>query len=180
MVDGLAAPAGLVRRGERTRAAVMAVLDEVLDPEVPVLSVVELGIVRDVEIDSDAVTVVVTPTYSGCPAVKVIEDDILAALRLHGYADAAVRTTFSPPWTTDWIGDAAKEKLRAYGIAPPTRTVAADAFVPLLRRRVAEPVVCPYCGSADTAVRSEFGSTACKSMHYCDACRQPFEAFKPF
>ena len=157
----------------------MAVLGEVLDPEVPALSVVELGIVRDVELAPDAVTVVVTPTYSGCPAMKMIEDDILAALRGHGYPDARVRTTFSPPWTTDWMTDEAKEKLRAYGIAPPGRAApAAGELVPLLRRAPAAPVACPFCGSPQTSLRSEFGSTACKAMHYCDACHQPFEEFK--
>ena len=156
----------------------MAVLDEVLDPEVPVLSVVELGIVRDVELAGGAVTVVLTPTYSGCPAMKTIEDDVLAALRAHGYADARVRTTFSPAWTTDWMTDEAKAKLRAYGIAPPRPTNSGDGFVPLLRRRAADPVACPYCGAPETALRSEFGSTACKAMHYCNACQQPFEEFK--
>ena len=156
----------------------MAVLRGVLDPEVPALSVVELGIVRDVEFDGDAPTVVVTPTYSGCPAMQMIEDDILAALRAHGYSGARVRTTFSPPWTTDWMSDEAKEKLRAYGIAPPGRAVAENEFVPILRRAPAESVACPFCGSANTVLRSAFGSTACKAMHYCDACRQPFEEFK--
>jgi ring-1,2-phenylacetyl-CoA epoxidase subunit PaaD len=162
----------------RTRDAVLRVLDDVLDPEVPVLSVVELGIVRDVEIIGDAVTVVVTPTYSGCPAIKVIEDDILAALRAHGHGDARVRTSFAPAWTTDWIGDEAKAKLRAYGIAPPGPAEDDGGLVQLLRRRTVEPTPCPYCGSARTTLRSEFGSTACKAMHYCDDCRQPFEGFK--
>ena len=156
----------------------MAVLGEVLDPEVPVLSVVELGIVREVQVTPDAVTVVVTPTYSGCPAIKVIEDDILAALRAHGHADARVRTTFSPPWTTDWIGEEARAKLRAYGIAPPTPTTDGGGLVQLLRRAAVSPTACPFCGSSRTTLRSEFGSTACKAMHYCDECRQPFEAFK--
>ena len=162
----------------RTREAVLRVLADVLDPEVPVLSVVELGIVRDVEVTPDAVTVVVTPTYSGCPAIKVIEDDILAALRAHGHADARVRTSFAPAWTTDWIGDDAKAKLRAYGIAPPRPTADDGGLVQLLRRRDPAPTPCPFCGSTRTALRSEFGSTACKSMYYCDACCQPFEGFK--
>ena len=162
----------------RTRDAVFRVLGEVLDPEVPVLSVVELGIVRDVEVTPEAVTVVVTPTYSGCPAIKVIEDDILAALRAHGHADARVRTSFAPAWTTDWIGEDARAKLRAYGIAPPAPTTDDGGLVQLLRRRPAEPTPCPFCGSSRTTLRSEFGSTACKAMHYCDACQQPFEGFK--
>ena len=157
------------------RDAMFALLDTVMDPEVPVLSVVELGIVRDVELAGDTVTVVVTPTYSGCPAITVIEQDILAALAAGGYPDARVRTTFSPPWTTDWMGDEAKAKLRAYGIAPPARAQI-DELVPLLRR--APSVACPYCGSSDTELRSEFGSTACKATLYCRACQQPFEQFK--
>ena len=158
-----------------SRESILALLDAVMDPEVPVLSVVELGIVRDVEIDGDRVTVLVTPTYSGCPAIQVIEEEILAALARAGHADARVRTTFSPPWTTDWIGEEAKAKLRAYGIAPPDRA-RVDELVPLLRR--APAVACPYCGSTRTELRSEFGSTACKATLYCVACQQPFEQFK--
>ena len=152
----------------------MHVLDSVKDPEVPVLSVVELGIVRDVEVDGDAVTVVVTPTYSGCPAMQVIEDDIIAALHDAGYADARVRTVYTPAWTTDWIPESAREKLRSDGIAPPGPS---GVHSPVqIRRR--EAVRCPFCGSPDTVLRSEFGSTACKAMHYCNACTQPFEEFK--
>ena len=159
-----------------TRDAVLAALDEVPDPEVPAISVVELGVVRDVEIDGGRITVVLTPTYSGCPAMREIEGDVLAALRGRGWTDAHVRTVHAPAWTTDWMTDAAREKLRAYGIAPPGRT-AREEFV-VLRRRAAPRVVCPFCGSSDTALRSEFGSTACKALHFCNACRQPFEEFK--
>jgi ring-1,2-phenylacetyl-CoA epoxidase subunit PaaD len=162
-----------------TRDALLAVLDEVMDPEVPVLSVRELGIVRDVAVDeAGSVTVTVTPTYSGCPAIRVIEQDILAALEQAGFADARVRTTYAPAWTTDWIAPAARAKLKAYGIAPPGRADAGDSggLVQLLRRRAAAQ--CPYCDSRDTEVRSEFGSTACKSVCWCRACRQPFEEFK--
>jgi ring-1,2-phenylacetyl-CoA epoxidase subunit PaaD len=157
------------------REALLALLDTVMDPEVPVLSVVELGIVRDVELDGDRVTVLVTPTYSGCPAISVIEEEIVAALHCGGYADVRVRTSFSPPWTTDWIGEEAKAKLRAYGIAPPARAQV-EELVPLVRR--APAVACPYCGSTDTELRSEFGSTACKATLYCQSCHQPFEQFK--
>ena len=172
--------------GERGAAAETAVpsreelwriVGTVLDPEVPVLSVVDLGIVRDVSADASGVTVTVTPTYSGCPAVKVIERDILAALAAHGIHDARIRTVFSPAWTSDWISDDAKARLKAYGIAPPGPAAADDeVLVPLRRRR--ETVACPYCDSADTELRSAFGSTACKSIAYCRACRQPFEVFK--
>jgi len=165
--------------GDR-RAEALEILGTVMDPEVPVLSVVELGIVRDVEVSDDgAVTVVVTPTYSGCPAMRTIEEEIVAALGAGGFAGARVQTVYSPPWTTDWIPAAAREKLRAYGIAPPPARGADGAggdLVPLLRRAPAVP--CPYCGSSHTETRSEFGSTACKATLYCRSCAQPFELFK--
>lgn len=161
--------------GVLTRDEVYAILDEVMDPEVPVLSVVELGIIRDVTSGPEGVTVTVTPTYSGCPAMRVIEDDITLALRDRGVANVEVRTSYSPAWTTDWIPAAAREKLRQYGIAPPG-AADHDALVTIGRRRPA--VRCPYCGSTDTQLRSEFGSTACKAIHACSSCRQPFEEFK--
>ncbi|MGZ8379252.1 MAG: 1,2-phenylacetyl-CoA epoxidase subunit PaaD [Gemmatirosa sp.] len=166
-----------------TREAVWAALEEVPDPEVPVISVVELGIVRDVEFDGDAVTVVITPTYSGCPAMHEIERDVLAALHARGWRGARIRTVHAPAWTTDWMTDAAREKLRAYGIAPPGAgggRAAAEGLVTLRRRGAAPAAVpCPFCGSGDTALRSAFGSTACKALHFCNACHQPFEEFKP-
>ena len=159
-----------------SRDRMLAVLDTVMDPEVPVLSVVELGIIREVEVRDDTVHVTVTPTYSGCPAMRVIEDDITSALREHGAANVKITTQHSPAWTTDWMPALAREKLRAYGIAPPG-AVAHDAPVAIGRRRPA--VRCPYCGSAATEMRSEFGSTACKAIHVCTSCEQPFEEFKP-
>lgn len=158
-----------------TRDQAMAALREVMDPEVPVISVVDLGIVREVEVLGDRVVVTVTPTYSGCPAIRVIEHDIEEALRARGAAAVEVRTRFSPAWTTDWIPAEAREKLRSYGIAPPG-PADHDALVTLGRRRPA--VRCPYCGSGETELRSEFGSTACKAIHVCRACQQPFEEFK--
>ena len=159
-----------------TREALLTVLDRVMDPEVPVLSVRELGIVRDVDVDADGrVTVTVTPTYSGCPAIRVIEQDIISALDQAGYHEARVRTTYAPAWTTDWITPAAKAKLKAYGIAPPGLAESGE-LVQLFRRRATAQ--CPYCDSYETELRSEFGSTACKSVCWCRACRQPFEEFK--
>jgi ring-1,2-phenylacetyl-CoA epoxidase subunit PaaD len=159
-----------------TPDAVRAILGTVMDPEVPVLSVVELGIVRDVAVAGDLVTITLTPTYSGCPAMHEIESDIRAALVAGGAATVEIKTVYAPAWTTDWIPDEAKAKLRAYGIAPPERAEQ-GGLVTLTRRR--EPVACPYCGSRDTELKSEFGSTACKSINVCRACRQPFEQFKP-
>lgn len=156
-------------------------LGDVLDPEVPVLSVVDLGIVREVRMLGDATEVVVTPTYSGCPAMQVIERDILQAMRQAGAVNPRVRTVFAPAWTTDWLTDAAREKLRAYGIAPPRARVGTagdDPLVQLLRRAPEPQVPCPWCGAADTELRSAFGPTACKSIRFCASCHQPFEAFK--
>jgi ring-1,2-phenylacetyl-CoA epoxidase subunit PaaD len=159
-----------------SRDTILAILDTVKDPEVPVLSVRDLGIVRDVEVsDTGSVTVTVTPTYSGCPAILVIEHDITAAIVDAGFGPVQVRTTFSPAWSTDWISDDARARLKAYGIAPPG-PVESGGLVQLMRARRTVP--CPYCDSHDTEVRSEFGSTACKSLCWCRACRQPFEEFK--
>ena len=161
-----------------TRDEIFEILDTVKDPEVPVLSVVELGIVRDVRVAGEAVTVTLTPTYSGCPAMRVIEDDVAAALAERGLGPVRIETVYSPPWTTDWLSDDAKRKLEAYGIAPPGRA-AHETLVSLTRAPSAgEAARCPYCHSRDTVVKSEFGSTACKSICFCNACSQPFELFK--
>ena len=158
-----------------TKDEVFAVLQTVPDPEVPVISVVELGVVRDVVITPDGVTVTMTPTYSGCPAMREMEADVKAALLARGVPNVTVHMTLSPAWTTDWIGEEAREKLRRYGIAPPGRA-APGGFVTLTRARHA--VTCPFCGSADTVLQSEFGSTACKAIHTCRACGNPFDEFK--
>jgi ring-1,2-phenylacetyl-CoA epoxidase subunit PaaD len=155
------------------RLSILAALEEVKDPEVPVLSVVELGIVRDVEVEHGHVTVVVTPTYSGCPAMQVIEDDIRTALAGRGWKNVRIRTVYSPAWTTDWMTPDAREKLRAYGIAPPG--AAEPALVSIGRKGT---VQCPFCGSTNTRHTSEFGSTSCKALHVCNDCTQPFEEFK--
>ena len=162
----------------RTRDELLAVLDTVMDPEVPVLSVCELGIVRDVSVDTDgAVTVVVTPTYSGCPAIRVIEQDIESALHHAGIERVRIDTRYSPAWTSDWLPAEARAKLKAYGITPPVPVTSGD-LVQLLR--APRTPQCPYCDSRDTEVRSEFGSTACKSICWCRQCKQPFEEFKGF
>jgi len=164
-----------------SRDELLALLDQVMDPEVPVISVVELGIVRDVAADERGVTVTITPTYSGCPAMRVIEDEITRALDEHGFGPVHVKTVYTPAWTTDWIGPSAREKLRRYGIAPPAGSARAASgepeLVPLTRR--VAPLECPFCGSRDTERKSEFGSTACKAIWFCRSCAQPFEEFKP-
>jgi ring-1,2-phenylacetyl-CoA epoxidase subunit PaaD len=165
----------MVKRATPTRDEVFAVLDEVKDPEVPALSVVELGIVRDAAMENDTLVVTVTPTYSGCPAMHEIEADIRDALGRHGFGPIEIRTTYTPAWTTDWIGPEARAKLEAYGIAPPG-VASAIELVPL--RRAGASLRCPFCRSTDTEQRSAFGSTACKAIWYCRSCRQPFEEFK--
>lgn len=161
-----------------SRDEIFEILDEVKDPEVPVLSVVELGIIRDIRADAAGVTVVVTPTYSGCPAMRVIEEDITAALSAHGLSSVRIETVYAPAWTTDWLSAEAKAKLEAYGIAPPG-LAPQDVLVSLTRApTAATPPRCPYCHSRDTMMRSEFGSTACKAICYCNSCKQPFELFK--
>jgi ring-1,2-phenylacetyl-CoA epoxidase subunit PaaD len=166
-----------VNRAVPSREELFAILDTVKDPEVPVLSVVELGIVREAAADEDGIVVTITPTYSGCPAMHEIEQEIRRAFAAHELGPVEVRTTHTPAWTTDWIGDEARAKLEAYGIAPPGRADETD-LVPLRRR--AASVRCPYCKSLDTERKSEFGSTACKSIWVCRSCKQPFEEFKAF
>ena len=159
-----------------SRDEILAILDDVKDPEVPVLSVRDLGIVRDVEIDAaGAVTVTVTPTYSGCPAINVIERDITDAIQARGFSPVQVKTVLAPAWTTDWMSAQARARLKAYGIAPPGRAES-GGLVQLMRSRAA--VQCPHCDSHETEIRSEFGTTACKSLCWCRSCRQPFEEFK--
>jgi ring-1,2-phenylacetyl-CoA epoxidase subunit PaaD len=155
------------------------VLGEVLDPEVPALSVCDLGIVRDVIDHGGELEIVLTPTYSGCPATEVIEQSVLGALDAGGLGPARTTLRRAPAWTTDWISEDGKRKLRDYGIAPPGPVAAeADVVVRFLPRARAA-VACPQCGSSDTERLSAFGATACKAMYRCLACREPFEHFKP-
>jgi ring-1,2-phenylacetyl-CoA epoxidase subunit PaaD len=159
---------------DRERAA-WQVLDGVPDPEVPALSLPDLGVVREVHARDDGLEVVLTPTYSGCPATEVIEASVIEALDAAGLGPTRVTTRRAPAWTTDWISDAGRRKLRDYGIAPPG-PVGEAAPIRIVRR---ERVECPRCGSADTERLSAFGSTACKALYRCVACREPFEHFKP-
>jgi ring-1,2-phenylacetyl-CoA epoxidase subunit PaaD len=155
-----------------------AVLDAVPDPEVPAISVRELGIVRDVLDHGDAIEVVLTPTYSGCPATEVIEQSVRDAIHAAGLGPARVTMRRAPAWTTDWISAEGKRKLREFGIAPPGPV--ADGTVPIrIVGRRAEAVPCPRCGSAHTERLAAFGSTACKALWRCIACKEPFEHFKP-
>lgn len=157
-------------------SAAWEVLSQVLDPEVPAVSLVELGIVRDLVETVDGVEVVLTPTYSGCPATEAIEQSVRDALSSFGTVTVTMRR--APAWTTDWITDEGREKLRRYGIAPPG-PVDAGQGVPIRIVRRREAIACPRCGSTHTEQLSAFGSTACKSLYRCVACREPFEHFKP-
>lgn len=159
---------------DQREAAVWTLLEEVKDPEIPVLSVVDLGIVRTVSFDAGHPQVAITPTYSGCPAMNMIETEILDALKRAGYPEATVTTVRSPAWTTDWMTEAGRQKLEEYGIAPPAEATADKRA--LLGE---DPVVrCPHCGARDTRKVSEFGSTACKAHYQCNACLEPFDYFK--
>ena len=156
-----------------------AVLDGVLDPELPALSLCELGIVRDVIEHDDGLEVVLTPTYSGCPATEVIAHDVLAALAGAGWPAPRVTWRRAPAWTTDWISPAGKTKLREYGIAPPGPVGPHGVPIRILRRAAPAAIACPRCASSHTEQLAAFGSTACKALYRCLDCREPFEHFKP-
>jgi ring-1,2-phenylacetyl-CoA epoxidase subunit PaaD len=147
-------------------------LEEVKDPEIPVVSVVELGIVRDVNVEDDAVVVKMTPTFSGCPALHVIEREIEAKVRSLTAGDVTVETVLYPPWTTDWITEEARQKLKNFGLAPPMRHNGR------LEITFYDLAACPYCDSADTTIKNTFGPTLCRAIYYCNSCQQPFEQFK--
>jgi ring-1,2-phenylacetyl-CoA epoxidase subunit PaaD len=144
----------------------------VVDPEIPVLTIADLGVLRDVAINDGCVEVAITPTYSGCPAMNMIKLEIELALERRGFRNSKVRTVLSPAWTTDWMSEAGRRKLREYGIAPPQAASSRRALFGV------ERVTCPQCGSGDTELLSEFGSTSCKALWRCKSCREPFDYFK--
>lgn len=156
-----------------------ALLEQVPDPEIPVVSIRELGILREIHERDGAIEVVITPTYSGCPAMGQIEDDVRSAM-----AAACMRvdvvTRLAPAWTTDWMTDAGKEKLRAYGIAPPHSTQSSRQVVRFQQAPRVTAIACPHCGSGNTTETSHFSSTACKALYKCLDCMEPFDYFKPF
>jgi ring-1,2-phenylacetyl-CoA epoxidase subunit PaaD len=155
------------------------VLQNVLDPEVPAVSVVDLGIVREVVDHGDELEVVLTPTYSGCPATEAIEQSVREALDAAGLGPMRMTLRRAPAWTTDWISEAGRRKLREYGIAPPGAVDPSIGAPIRLVRRERRPIACPRCGSTDTERLSAFGATACKALYRCLSCREPFEHFKP-
>ena len=157
-----------------TSETIFNILSEIPDPEIPVININDLGILRDVKFVDDVCIVVITPTYTGCPAMKVIDDDIKIKLKEIGIENVKVELVYSPAWTTDWINDTAKEKLRVYGIAPPDHS-SVDKKVLLGAKR---ELKCPLCNSKNTEMISQFGSTACKALYRCKDCREPFDYFK--
>ena len=167
--------------------AIWALLEQVSDPEIPVISLLDLGVVRSVDVDAQGWVVVITPTYSGCPAMTQMAQDIHSTLQRAGCGPGRVQTQLAPAWSTDWISPQGRIKLREYGIAPPAAVrYAADPgaegqvlrFLP--RRNQSEAVACPLCGSEHTVETSHFGSTACKALYRCLSCREPFDYFKPY
>lgn len=154
----------------RERARMAAA--QVVDPEIPVLSIADLGVLREVRVEGDAVEVVITPTYSGCPAMRMIEVEIDTALRAAGIDDFRISTVLAPAWTTDWLSDEGRRKLRAYGIAPPAGQASRGALFGK------EDIACPRCGSAETERLAAFGSTSCKALYRCRRCAEPFDYFK--
>lgn len=162
------------RPTEERAAQAWDVAATVLDPEVPVLTIEDLGILRGVEIDGDRVHVVMTPTYSGCPAIDQMKDDVELKLHSAGYANVHIDYTLTPAWSTDWMSEAGKQKLEEYGIAPPTHC-SAENQGPI---RLSVAVKCPHCHSLNTKELSRFGSTSCKALYQCQACNEPFDYFK--
>lgn len=156
-----------------TEERIYEILEGVSDPEIPVLTILDLGIVRHVKVGDEGVEVVITPTYSGCPAMDFIEVNIRSALQEHGVENLKITTVLSPAWTTDWLTESGKAKLKAYGIAPPVGS--ADKLTLLGEKTEVE---CPRCGAKDTKLVSQFGSTACKSLYQCRECLEPFDYFK--
>lgn len=150
------------------------ILETVTDPEIPVLTIADMGILRDVQLDGSHIKVTITPTYSGCPAMDMIQVNIRAALEDHGYTDVSVQEQLSPPWTTDWMTDGAKKKLEDYGIAPPVESTSDTSFL----TDEDKIIPCPQCKSTHTKLVSQFGSTPCKSFHQCQDCKEPFDYFK--
>jgi ring-1,2-phenylacetyl-CoA epoxidase subunit PaaD len=149
------------------------ILEEVKDPEIPVVSVVEIGLIRAVGKECDKVIVTMTPTFIGCPALNVMRDEIEARLRAAGAEYVVVHTILSPPWSTDWMTGEARQKLKNFGLSPPARHEGQLELILL------ETATCPYCGSQNTELKNSFGSTLCRAIFVCNGCRQPFEQFKP-
>lgn len=156
-----------------TAEKIWSLLEEIKDPEIPVISVVELGLVRSVGVEDGEVIIAMTPTFIGCPALDVMKSEIERQIRQAGAERVQVKVVYSPPWSTEWITTEGREKLKGFGLSPPPRH-AGDIDLALL-----ETAACPYCDSQDTSLKNSFGPTACRAIYFCNSCRQPFEQFKP-
>lgn len=160
----------MVAPGATTDTAVLyEVLSNVCDPEIPVLTLQDLGVLRDISVAGDTINITVTPTYAGCPAMETMRSDIKSTLAGAGYQNVVIHETLSPPWTSDWMSEDGRNKLRAYGIAPPKNTACGRQY---------SNIECPQCKSDDVKIISEFGSTACKALYQCQSCKEPFDYFK--
>ena len=157
-----------------TKNEIMRVLSQIPDPEIPVISIVELGVVRDIAITKTKIKVILTPTYSGCPAMKQMEDDVRAKLINLGFDEIELSIVYNPPWTTDWLSAEAKLKLQNYGIAPPEESTTDKSFLTGNKKNI----TCPHCKSTNTVMVSQFGSTACKALYKCYDCLEAFDYFK--
>ncbi len=153
---------------------IYTLLSEIPDPEIPVISIVELGVIKDIIIDNTSIVVKITPTYSGCPAMKQMEDDVKRKLQQNGFEKITITTVYTPAWTTDWLSEEAKLKLQKYGIAPPEEITSDKSFL----SGNPKIVTCPRCKTKNTTLISQFGSTACKALYQCKDCLEPFDYFK--
>ncbi len=161
-----------------TATTAYAVAAEVRDPEMPMLTLADLGVLRDVEVEGDSVLVTITPTYSGCPAMATMRDDVVRRLGEHGFADVSVRVSLSPAWSSDWITERGRQALRDHGISAPGAAPRHEGPVALQLAPTRRRLTCPRCSSADVELVSEFGATACKAMYRCVACLEPFDHVK--
>ncbi len=163
----------MVTTTAHTKERIFELLSTIVDPEIPVVTIAEMGMLRDVIVSYHACEVILTPTYTGCPAMGIIEEDILSVLKENGIENPSVKLVYSPAWTTDWMTDTTKEKLRKFGIAAPTHSYCSNWLKP-----TDVSVNCPRCNSNHTHIISQFGSTACKALYSCDDCKEPFDYFK--
>jgi ring-1,2-phenylacetyl-CoA epoxidase subunit PaaD len=158
----------------QSKESIFSLLSEIPDPEIPVISIVELGVIRDVIISGKDIEVIITPTYSGCPAMKQMEDDVRKKMQEQGFENIKISTVYNPAWTTDWLSEEAKLKLQKYGIAPPEESTTDKSFLTGKPKNV----TCPRCKSKNTVMISQFGSTACKALYKCNECLEVFDYFK--
>jgi ring-1,2-phenylacetyl-CoA epoxidase subunit PaaD len=160
---------------DKSISHIRSILSTIPDPEIPVLTIDDLGVIRKAEWRGEELVIVITPTYTGCPAMGQFEDDIIAKLKNNGYLNSKIEVTYDPPWTTDWLSETAKQKLQDYGIAPPEEKTSDKHYLIGTEK---SNITCPQCKSSNTKMISQFGSTACKALYQCQDCKEPFDYFK--